>query len=76
MDTPASKPKRFLKMDEVCKRVGLSRSHINKMIELGEFPVGFHVSPRRIGFLESHIDRWIDTRKRWQGAKKATDDDG
>ena len=55
-------PKKILRLPETVERTGLSRSSIYAKIKTGEFPVPVRLGPRSIGFLESSIDHWIDTR--------------
>ena len=41
---------------------GLSRSSIYAMMKSGEFPKSFSLGARAIGWLESDIRAWVDTR--------------
>jgi prophage regulatory protein len=51
-----------LRLPEVKRRTGLSRSSIYNKIAKGEFPSGFLLGPRARGWLESDIDDWIASR--------------
>ena len=51
---------RFLRLDEVLNRTGLSRSYIYKRVGDGSFP-----SPRKVGgrasvWLDSELTEWMD----------------
>lgn len=50
---------RFLTIKEVAKTVRLSESTIKRLLRLGEFPTPVHLSPRRVFWLESEIQKWV-----------------
>jgi prophage regulatory protein len=53
---------RILRLPEVVKRTGLSRSSVYGRIRAGEFPAPVHLGAgRAIGFLEREIHGWIDS---------------
>lgn len=54
--------KQILRLDDVIKKVGLSRSSIFKMIDANSFPQSISLNERAIGWLASEIDDWIDSR--------------
>ena len=58
---------KILRIDEVKKRVGLSRSSIYLYIKENCFPRPRAIGKRAVGWLESDIDEWI--RKRMNVAK-------
>tara|TARA_A100001011_G_scaffold379782_1_gene446231 strand:- start:2829 stop:3008 length:180 start_codon:yes stop_codon:yes gene_type:complete len=52
----------FLTIKEVSKLLGISLSTINRLIKKGDFPTKIKISPRRIVFMKSQIDKWIENR--------------
>jgi prophage regulatory protein len=54
--------KRILRLPKVIDRVGYSRSWIYKAISDGVFPPPYRLGNRAIGWLESDIDKWIESR--------------
>ena len=59
---------RMLRLPEVMKKVGISKSLIYKMIQEGEFPRSVKLGPRTSCWNEADIDAWID--KKIKSAKK------
>jgi prophage regulatory protein len=53
---------RFLRLNDVKNRTGLSRSTIYLNINRGIFPKPISLGARCVGWLESEIDAWIDMR--------------
>ena len=51
-----------LRLPEVKRRTGLSRSSIYNRIANGEFPRGFSLGGRARGWLELEIEKWIAAR--------------
>jgi prophage regulatory protein len=56
------KPSKFLRLTEVRKRVPYSRSTIYLKVSRGEFPAPIELGARAVGWLESEIDEWIESR--------------
>ena len=54
--------KRILRMPAVQVRIGLSRSTIYESISKGEFPPSISLGARAVGWLESDIDAWLESR--------------
>lgn len=52
----------FLRLPDVKRRTGLSRSSIFLYIKKGLFPAPMKLSLRSIGWLESDIQEWIASR--------------
>lgn len=52
----------ILRLPEVKKQTGLSRSGIYQLISLGQFPKQIKLSVRSSGWVESEIQQWIDDR--------------
>ena len=59
-ETP--KKERLLRLADVKERTVLSRSSIYLSISKGNFPQNINLSSRSVGWLESEIDAWIQTR--------------
>lgn len=55
-------PKRLITYAEVLDKTGLSRALIHRLIAAGDFPTPVELAPRRVGFLESEIETWIENR--------------
>ncbi len=55
-------PEKTLTFKIVVSRTGLSRSTINDLREKGKFPKALQLSEGRIGWRESDIDNWINSR--------------
>lgn len=53
---------KILKVKETADRVGLSQRMIYLEISAGRFPRPVQLSPRRVGWLESEVDKWIESR--------------
>ncbi|WP_262965163.1 AlpA family transcriptional regulator [Methylobacter psychrophilus] len=54
-----SAPNRIIRLPEVIKRTGLSRSTIYTLITRNDFPKKISLSTRAMGFLEREVDIWI-----------------
>lgn len=50
---------RVLKLSDVIKLTGLSRSSIYNLLARNEFPRRLQITKQRIGFLNSEIQNWI-----------------
>lgn len=53
---------RILRLAEVCQRVGLSRSSVYKFVGNADFPQPIPLGARAVGFIESEIEEWIQSR--------------
>lgn len=53
---------KILRLPDVKTRTGLSRSTIYVLIGQGKFPHHIPLGMRCVGWLESEIDTWIQTR--------------
>jgi len=49
----------IIRLPQVIKKTGLSRSTIYALESCGEFPRKINLSSRTMGFLESEVDAWI-----------------
>lgn len=54
---------RLIKLDEVCRRVGLGKSMIYQMIRNERFPRPYKISPFASRWSEREIVGWIDEVK-------------
>ena len=55
-------PQVILRRTQVQARTGISRSGIYQKMADGEFPKSISLGPRAVGWLESSIDAWIQSR--------------
>lgn len=62
---------RFLKLDEVCRRVGLGKSMIYAMIKQQRFPAPYKISPFAARWSETEVVAWIaDVKDGFEGKKR------
>lgn len=54
--------KAILRLPVVMTRTGLSRSSIYLLMSKGQFPKQVSLGERAVGWLESDIDRWVESR--------------
>lgn len=54
---------RVLRLNEITKQVGLSRSTIYRLIANGDFPKPFKLGIASVGWDSIDIDQWIAGRK-------------
>lgn len=52
-------PDRFLRLDSVLDRTGLSRSTLYRKVEEGTFPAQVRIASRCVGWRESAINDWL-----------------
>ena len=50
---------RILRINEVCKKTGIGRSTIYRMMQHGEFPKPIKLGKKISGWLEEDIDQWL-----------------
>lgn len=50
------------RLPDVLTRTRLGRSSIYEAIKAGNFPAPVKLGPRAVGWLESDIDAWIESR--------------
>jgi prophage regulatory protein len=63
---------RILKTNEVVKIIGLSKVTIWRMERSGTFPKRINLSDRRVGWVESEILEWLDSRPKGICAEPVT----
>lgn len=56
-------PDRFVKLDEVKRRVGLGKTMIYRLIKEGKFPAPYKLSPFASRWSNREIVAWIDNVK-------------
>ena len=54
---------RIMRADEVVKVVGLSKAQLYLMMKEKEFPQAVQLGRRAVGWKESQIAEWIESRK-------------
>lgn len=52
--------KRFIRVPEVLRKVGISRTTLYELIKRGSFPNKVKISLRSVAFVESEVDEWIE----------------
>ena len=52
----------ILRLPDVCKRTGLSRSSIYDFEKRGQFPKRIRLSARAVGWVEADIETWLADR--------------
>ena len=53
---------RFLRLPEVKERTGVSKSFMYAECKKGSFPLPIKLGQRAVGWLESEINEWVETR--------------
>ena len=53
-------PERLIRLPEVRRRVGLGRSTIYRLMDLGAFPKARKLGLRAIAWSEAEVDGWIE----------------
>ena len=53
---------RIMRRPEVEKYTGLSRSQIYSLIAQGNFPSQVHLGPRSVGWRQSEVVEWLQSR--------------
>ena len=56
------KQTRLIPLKEVVARTSLSRAHLYRMMNAGAFPRPVKITDKRLAFVESEVDSWIDER--------------
>jgi prophage regulatory protein len=55
---------RLLDWPELQRVVGLSRPQVWRLRQEGTFPLPLRLSPNRVAWRASEVERWINTRER------------
>ena len=53
-----------LSLDQAAFKVGVVRRTLERMLAQGTGPTKVQVSKRRVGILESDLERWLNARRR------------
>ena len=61
--THPARQQRILRLPEVKAKTGFGRSTIYALMANREFPLSIRIGARAVGWLESDIDQWIETRR-------------
>lgn len=62
---------RLIRLDEVCRRVGLGKSMIYQMIKNGRFPRPYKISPFAARWSEREVVAWIaDIKDGFEGKRR------
>jgi prophage regulatory protein len=58
----STKTRRILRINDVAKKTGLSKSYIYALVHCGQFPQSIRLvkGGTAVGWLESDIEQWID----------------
>jgi prophage regulatory protein len=59
---PKGENERFLTIFQVLERIPFSKPHIYRLMRRHQFPRQIRVGARRVGWLESDIDRFIEEK--------------
>lgn len=62
MDDKSHSKSRIIRWPEVHERVGYCRSNIYYLIQSGDFPSPIKLGSRAVGWLESDVENWIESR--------------
>lgn len=63
MDTPAcTLPVSLLRLPDVLRRTGLSRSMVYQLAAAGEFPAPVRLTPKTSAWRSDDLDSWIASR--------------
>ena len=68
-------PQKVLRLSAVKTMTGLSRSSVYQKISVGDFPRSIALGPRAVGWLESDVELWIESKiaaSRTSGQKPRT----
>ena len=61
---------KVLRLTQVMDSTGLGRSTIYKYVAEGKFPIPLQLSERCVGWLESEVQQWIQSRVERRDATK------
>ena len=54
--------KNLLHVREVAKILGVSKTTVYRLIKFKQFPTPINITEGRVGWLESEVEKWIDSR--------------
>jgi len=70
MDGAGTSSDRFIKLDDVKRRVGLGKSMIYRLISEGKFPAPYKLSPLASRWSDREVTAWIDVKDGFEGKKR------
>jgi prophage regulatory protein len=53
---------RLIRLPEVLKKTGLSKTHIYRLMNNNEFPQTVSLGLRAVAFVESEVNQWIEQK--------------
>ena len=53
---------RLLRIDDVCRTIGLGKTKIYEMVREGEFPPPVALTSRSRAWRQDEVQKWIDSR--------------
>lgn len=53
---------KILRLASVTERTGIPKSTLYELIAAGDFPKQISLSQRSVGWLETEIDHWLETK--------------
>jgi prophage regulatory protein len=59
---PTESPVRFMRLPEVLRTSGYSKSRLYVLIANGEFPSPIKLGDRAVGWLSTEIEQWVSSR--------------
>jgi prophage regulatory protein len=62
METNQNQQHSFIRLEEVKKRTGLSRSSIYSFMNKQSFPKAIHITARSVAWFEGEVQDWIYRR--------------
>jgi len=55
---------KIIRIKDLCKKLGISRTSIYRYMKLNKFPRPIVLSTNTIGWKECEIDEWVESRPR------------
>ena len=55
-------PRVLISINDACRMIGVSRTFINKARQAGKFPAAVPLGERRVAFLRTEVEAWIQER--------------
>ncbi|WP_074973270.1 helix-turn-helix transcriptional regulator [Metapseudomonas otitidis] len=62
---------RFLREAEVIEATSLARSTLRREVKAGRFPSPVQITPGRVGWRQSEVNRWLADPTRWEPQRVA-----
>lgn len=72
MTSTITEPRTLLRTTEAARRLGLSRSWLEKLRLTGDGPTFVRVGSRAIAYWSDDLMRWADSRPRFRSTSEAT----